>query len=662
MMRVNGARQTLNTPETKGSVMLKALFAVLAMLLAVSAAQAIYLGTVEGYTKDNGGSPVVNATVNATVIGCSGAACSQSGTSDSNGYYVIANLNLPAGGTVKVTATKGSQYGEASGTADQFQAAYVNVTMCIAPPTPTLQPIADTHNPTTFTFNWTSSGPRDDFYLNGNTYINVTPPQYQYLSYANHTWGVRACNASCCSGWVYDTFVVYNNPPSQPVLTDQPDTISNNVTLQWTSGTDPDGDPTYDEYQFQSNPVVSPATSPQNESGLGYQSYTWKVRTCDDRGACSAWASDSFSVVNNACPPPVLVSVADGHFTSVVLQWTSNATDMDGDPCHDRYQFGSDAVVDPATSPQSKSGLSLGVSYTWRVQSCDNKSACSAWQYDTFITQNNAPSAPSLVDQPHTDASSVALQWASGIDPDGDPTYDEYQFDSGAVVSPPTSPQVELLSGIDYHTWQVRTCDNHSACSSWAQDTFVRYECPTCPPGRGGGGACLPALPPNATILTCLENWVCEEWSACNPLTLTQTRECADTMNCSTKCYMPDVIRKCTYSPSCSNGILDEEETDIDCGGICAPCALGEECDRDSDCAVGICYEGICTPSTCYNGVKDNGETGIDCGGPCAPCVAVPLPVIPSPYYIIFTLAMSAVALWLAMMFVAPYLAKRKKR
>ncbi|MEM7814715.1 MAG: hypothetical protein QXF55_00020 [Candidatus Aenigmatarchaeota archaeon] len=641
---------------------MKIILAAVAVLFAASIANAIYLGTVEGYTKDSGGSPVSNVTVNATVIGCSGAACSQVGTSDANGYYVIANLNLPAGGTVRVTASKGSQYGESNGTADQFQAAYVNVTMCTAPPAPTLQPIADTHNPTTFTFNWTSSGPRDDFYLNGNTYLNVIAPQYQYLSYGSHTWGVRSCNATCCSGWVYDSFSVYNNPPSQPVLTDQPDTIANNVTLSWTSGTDPDSDPTYDEYQFQSNPVQSNVTSPQNESGLSYQTYTWKVRTCDDRGACSAWASDSFSVVNNPCPPPVLQPVPDGHFTSVILNWTSNATDIDGDPCHDRYQFGADAIIDPATSPQTKSGLSLGVSYTWRVQSCDNKGACSPWQSDTFITQNNAPSAPVLIDQNHTDASSVGLRWTSGTDPDSDTTYDEYQFDSGAVVSPATSPQVELLSGIDYHTWRVRTCDSHGACSSWSQDTFVRYECPACPPGRGGGGgACVTTLPPNATVLTCMEDWVCEEWSACNPLTLVQTRECADIADCGTKCYMPDVIRRCSYSPSCWNGIRDVDETDVDCGGVCMPCEIGKECKRDIDCALGICYEGVCTPSTCYNGVQDDGETGVDCGGPCPPCFEIPAPVPPPAYYIIFAIAMAAAALWLALLAV-PHLRKKSKR
>jgi uncharacterized membrane protein YgcG len=47
---------------------------------------------------------------------------------------------------------------------------------------------------------------------------------------------------------------------------------------------------------------------------------------------------------------------------------------------------------------------------------------------------------------------------------------------------------------------------------------------------------------------------------------------------------------------SCFNGIMDQNETDIDCGGPCAPCI------------------------SCSDGIQNQGETGIDCGGPCAAC------------------------------------------
>ncbi|MDX2361121.1 MAG: hypothetical protein QNK23_09960 [Crocinitomicaceae bacterium] len=47
---------------------------------------------------------------------------------------------------------------------------------------------------------------------------------------------------------------------------------------------------------------------------------------------------------------------------------------------------------------------------------------------------------------------------------------------------------------------------------------------------------------------------------------------------------------------TCTDGIMNQDETGIDCGGT------------------------FCVPCSCTNGVLDVGETGIDCGGPCNPC------------------------------------------
>jgi len=47
--------------------------------------------------------------------------------------------------------------------------------------------------------------------------------------------------------------------------------------------------------------------------------------------------------------------------------------------------------------------------------------------------------------------------------------------------------------------------------------------------------------------------------------------------------------------PTCTDGIQNQSETGVDCGGPCTPCQ-------------------------CVNGIQDGGETGVDCGGPCAVC------------------------------------------
>lgn len=71
---------------------------------------------------------------------------------------------------------------------------------------------------------------------------------------------------------------------------------------------------------------------------------------------------------------------------------------------------------------------------------------------------------------------------------------------------------------------------------------------------------------------------------------------------------------------ACADGVLGAGETDVDCGGPCAPCAVEARCDVASDCASRACVEGRCAPDTCSDGVANGGEGGVDCGGPCAPC------------------------------------------
>ncbi|WP_437276111.1 SUMF1/EgtB/PvdO family nonheme iron enzyme [Sorangium sp. So ce375] len=79
--------------------------------------------------------------------------------------------------------------------------------------------------------------------------------------------------------------------------------------------------------------------------------------------------------------------------------------------------------------------------------------------------------------------------------------------------------------------------------------------------------------------------------------------------------------------PSCSNGVKDGDETDVDCGGTCATlCLVDQACAEPADCFSGRCEEGggagagrTCTAARCDNGVKDGDETDIDCGGAAAP-------------------------------------------
>lgn len=56
-----------------------------------------------------------------------------------------------------------------------------------------------------------------------------------------------------------------------------------------------------------------------------------------------------------------------------------------------------------------------------------------------------------------------------------------------------------------------------------------------------------------------------------------------------------------TAGESCSDQIQNQDETDVDCGGSCSPCGLGESCMEPSDCTTRVCTNGVCEPPACVD-------------------------------------------------------------
>jgi hypothetical protein len=70
--------------------------------------------------------------------------------------------------------------------------------------------------------------------------------------------------------------------------------------------------------------------------------------------------------------------------------------------------------------------------------------------------------------------------------------------------------------------------------------------------------------------------------------------------------------------PACNDGVKNQGETDVDCGGstICLRCGVGKTCGGGGDCTTGTCSGGTCMAlPTCMDGIKNGAETGVDCGG-----------------------------------------------
>jgi hypothetical protein len=72
---------------------------------------------------------------------------------------------------------------------------------------------------------------------------------------------------------------------------------------------------------------------------------------------------------------------------------------------------------------------------------------------------------------------------------------------------------------------------------------------------------------------------------------------------------------------SCTDGLQNQGETGVDCGGPCPACAAicGDGlCNGTESCSV--CAQDCGACPSCSDGIQNQGETGVDCGGPCAPC------------------------------------------
>jgi len=369
----------------------KALF-LLFIILAGAASAQIFLGTVDGFVKFAiNGSAVSGANVTVNVSGKTGAGSSGDGLSDASGYYIVTNLNADSGDTVNLRANYSNYANETSATVNAFQTVQVNFSVIAVPYAPTLHFLNDTHNNSIIIFNWTSGldpdgNPTfDRFTIDGVTFNDTDPPTNRtFLSYDTHTWSVVTCNAAGCSSASSDSFEITNEPPPSPILEDEPTTIFNNASLNWTSGgADPEGDPTYFQFKIDSGALQTNVTPPLVVTNLSNGTHIWRVRECDGI-ECSDFSVDTFIVNNSAPSTPSLSDIVDNFDDSNSFSWISGS-DPDNQTVFDEFQFNSSASVINATSPQEVNVSGIIGLITVRVRTCDLLGACSAFDTDEYI-------------------------------------------------------------------------------------------------------------------------------------------------------------------------------------------------------------------------------------------------------------------------------------
>jgi hypothetical protein len=102
-------------------------------------------------------------------------------------------------------------------------------------------------------------------------------------------------------------------------------------------------------------------------------------------------------------------------------------------------------------------------------------------------------------------------------------------------------------------------------------------------------------------------------------------------------CHCYEVYLTVSVAPTCVDSIKNQDETDIDCGGdTCTKCADHQSCGMDNDCVSLHCVDSTCcaylvtdyidlnlclVSASCLDGIKNQDETDIDCGGDtCTQC------------------------------------------
>jgi len=166
-------------------------------------------------------------------------------------------------------------------------------------------------------------------------------------------------------------------------------------------------------------------------------------------------------------------------------------------------------------------------------------------------------------------------------------------------------------------------------CLSPEDCTTCAGDCGTCPPGGaggagggggaagggggaagGGGGVGGGLVQQLISQLFCNPTWQCTEWGVCQPDSL-QRRTCTDTNYCGIDTGKPDEEQACVYQPAtCSDGVQNQDEQGIDCGGICPPCLVFAPEYRYAaipyaEKKVGACGDGYCAPGESCSCPKD---------------------------------------------------------
>ncbi len=92
--------------------------------------------------------------------------------------------------------------------------------------------------------------------------------------------------------------------------------------------------------------------------------------------------------------------------------------------------------------------------------------------------------------------------------------------------------------------------------------------------GGGGSGGSGGSGGGSSSGGSCTPEWECTEWGECGYFSGVRTRTCEDKKECGTLFNKPEEEEQCRGVPACTDGMLNGQEEDIDCGGLCEACPI----------------------------------------------------------------------------------------
>ncbi len=249
----------------------------------------------------------------------------------------------------------------------------------------------------------------------------------------------------------------------------------------------------------------------------------------------------------------------------------------------------------------------------------DNASGCrfsNLYNYYFNITDINDPPylKSSIPDKQMSSGSSIAAYFLNDYFGDPDPidvlSYTVTGSSLSITIDPDTS-QVLITAPLTLCEKQVVmfTAKDPGNLTTNSNAVTIDSVCAQNKPVGGGGGS---------MNIACEPKWECKEWSRCF-INETRFKTCVDMHGCNPYDLKKDFWENCTYVPTCYDGVQNQNELGVDCGGPCPACAAVEE-------------NKTITP-TCQDGIKNQGELGVDCGGPCPACKQIEVPgLLPEKY------------------------------